>query len=556
MKKQKDLKDRKKYLVDGKYSITDLVDVEELKDLLEDFSAATGFTSGFVTFPDQELLFGTGWRDVCTKFHRPCEESEKHCKESNIRLTAGLKELRAININRCDNGLVDGATPIIIKGKHVASLATGQIFFEKPDMNRFRSQAQQYGYDLEAYLAAVMQVPIVTQDRFERVLKFLCGIAVKIAELGLNNLKLRESEEKYRLLVENQSDLVVKVDLDGNFLFVSPSYCEVFGKSEKELQGKKFMPLVHEDDRVATAKAMEDLYKPPYRAYMEQRAMTNDGWKWLAWQDNAVLDADGNVIEIIGVGRDITDRKMVEDEIHKLNEDLEERVLRRTSQLEFANRELETFSYSVSHDLRAPLRAIDGFSHALLEDYGDKLDSTGQDYLGKVRKAAQRMGILIDDILDLAKISRHTPEVRETNLSLLAREVIDTLREADPDRNIEINISPDMTTDCDPTLMEVVLQNLLENAWKFTRDQEDAKIEFSSTSMDGNQVYFVRDNGAGFDMEYTDKLFVAFQRLHTDREYQGTGIGLSIVQRIINRHEGRIWAEAKEGKGATFYFTL
>ena len=249
-------------------------------------------------------------------------------------------------------------------------------------------------------------------------------------------------------------------------------------------------------------------------------------------------------------------RKLAEGKVIELNLELEHRVQERTRQLEEVNRELEAFSYSVSHDLRAPLRSIDGFSQMLSKKYYDILDDTGRDYLERVRNATQRMGRLIDDLLRLAKVTRSELKRERTDLSAIAEQVANELRKSDPLRQVSFVLQPGLSAYADPGLLRVVMNNLLGNAYKFTGKNPDAKIEFGSCDCDGGQAFFVRDNGAGFNMDYAQKLFGAFQRLHGANEFPGTGIGLATVQRIIHRHHGRVWAEAEEGIGATFYFTI
>ena len=250
-------------------------------------------------------------------------------------------------------------------------------------------------------------------------------------------------------------------------------------------------------------------------------------------------------------------KEAAEEALHRANEELERRVRERTTELERANRELEAFSYSISHDLRAPLRSMDGFAQVLDEDYGALLDAAGKEHLGRIRKAAQRMGLLIDDIIDLARLSQSEMNVRDVDLSALAAEIAAELASAQPDREVKLRIAPGLAARGDRSLLRIFMQNLLENAWKYTSKRADAEVEFGCVQLpSGEAAYFVRDNGAGFDMAFADRLFRPFTRLHRVEDFTGTGIGLATVARIAERHGGRVWAEAEKGKGATFYFTL
>jgi light-regulated signal transduction histidine kinase (bacteriophytochrome) len=289
----------------------------------------------------------------------------------------------------------------------------------------------------------------------------------------------------------------------------------------------------------------------------EWRVIWPDGTaRWLFGRAWVFKDGAGKPLRLIGANIDVTERKLAELEVSRLNAELEQRVRQRTLELEASNRELEAFAYSVSHDLRAPLRGIDGWSLALLEDYSALLDGSGQQYLNRVRTETQRMGNLIDDLLQLSRVSRGEMKLDQVDITALAGRIVDRLRDAQPKRSIEFAIEPGLVAFGDARLLEIALTNLLSNAVKFTGAQNPALIEFGKIEKDGEMAFYVRDNGAGFDMAYAGNLFGAFQRLHKVTEFPGTGIGLATVQRIVRRHGGRVWADARVNRGATFCFTL
>jgi signal transduction histidine kinase len=274
--------------------------------------------------------------------------------------------------------------------------------------------------------------------------------------------------------------------------------------------------------------------------------------------DSLLLETTtSEVTELVKTFKSLSERrKEAENELSCLNAQLEQRVNERTAQLKASNKELDAFSYSVAHDLRAPLRAVEGFSHVLIEDCSDKLDDSGKDYLRRIQNACVRMGKLIDALLKLSRITRSELKPSHVMIGAMAKEIAGELQRSDPDRDVELRINTELTAVADSTMIRSVMENLLGNAWKFTRHTEKAVIEFDADKGNAHQVYFVKDNGAGFSMEYKNKLFGAFQRLHRNDEFEGTGIGLATVQRVIMLHGGRVWAEGEEGNGAAFYFTL
>jgi light-regulated signal transduction histidine kinase (bacteriophytochrome) len=279
------------------------------------------------------------------------------------------------------------------------------------------------------------------------------------------------------------------------------------------------------------------------------------GFKVMVLDAHRVVHDDGTPMVLLAI-EDATDKTLALDALQTLNRELDDRVSERTTQWEAANRELEAFAYSVSHDLRAPLRALDGFSDELLRGYSDRLDDRGQHYLRRLRSGTQRMGQLIDDMLQLSRLNRVAMKREPVDLTALAEGVAAELRGREPDRTVAFVIEPGLFADGDAGLLAVALENLLGNAWKFTSKKPSATITVGREWHQGAPTFFVRDDGAGFDMAHISKLFGAFQRLHTQREFEGNGVGLATVQRVVHRHGGEVWAEGVPGQGATIHFTL
>lgn len=368
---------------------------------------------------------------------------------------------------------------------------------------------------------------------------------------------LKESEEKFKKFFEKNPDYSFLTSPDGFFIDINESALNALGYEKNELIGKHRSILYPPE----SIQKMKEIFRKFEKfGYIEDEEITivskNGERRIILLSAVKINDEKGKWINSISVHRDITERKKAEEELIIYKNHLEELVDERTARLESINKELESFSYSVSHDLRAPLRAIDGFGQALVEEYADKLGEEGIHYVDRIRKATKKMGALIDDMLRLSRISRMPITKQKVNLSEIAKEILNELSKLDKERKIKIKVQEDINVIGDYNLLKIMLDNLLNNAWKFTSKTEEAIIEFGRIREKEKDIYYIKDNGVGFDSSYVDRLFTPFNRLHSEEEFPGTGIGLANVKRIINMHGGNVWAEGKVGQGATFYFTI
>ncbi|HSN69083.1 MAG TPA: PAS domain S-box protein, partial [Thermoanaerobaculia bacterium] len=383
------------------------------------------------------------------------------------------------------------------------------------------------------------KVPIADEGGTPR---YLLGISEDITDRRAGE----EARARLAEIVHDSEDAIIGRTLDGTVTSWNRSAERMFGFSAEEMIGQPLAVLFPAHRRDEEAQISARMLKGERITNFETVRRRKDGREVdVSITLSPIRDSSGKLIGVSKIARDVTELKRIHREL-----------LRAKETAEAANRELESFSYSVAHDLRAPLRSIDGFSQALLEDCGDRLDEDGRKYLRFVRESAQLMAQLIDDILTLSRVTRSELSRETVDLSALARAAHTRLERSEPGRDVEVVIQEGLVGDGDPRLLAVVFDNLLGNAWKFTAKRNRARIEFGATSNDGLPTYFVRDNGAGFDMTYAGKLFGVFQRLHAAHEFEGTGVGLATVQRIIHRHGGRVWAEGEVEAGATFYFTL
>ena len=384
------------------------------------------------------------------------------------------------------------------------------------------------------------------------------GVELDVTAYKQTEEALDRERALLRTLIDLLPDHIYVKDAQSRFLLGNIGVAQVMGAVRPEnLIGKSDRDFYPPDESTMFRGDEEEVLAGRAMFNKEEPVTHPDGsQRFILTTKVPLKDAAGNIVGLVGIGRDITDRKRAEAEIHKLNTELEQRVIERTAQLEAANKELEAFSYSVSHDLRAPLRAVDGFAQAVMEDYGPLLPEEGQRYLQTIRGEAQKMGMLIDDLLTFSRLSRAPVHKQDINTGDMVRSVLDDLSSMQEGRQIDVRIGELPNCAGDPALLRQVWINLLSNALKYTQKREAAVVEVGCVQTEEGSAYFVRDDGTGFDMRYSDKLFRVFQRLHLAEEFEGTGVGLAIVQRIIHRHGGRVWAEAAPDRGATFHFTL
>lgn len=424
-------------------------------------------------------------------------------------------------------------------------LAIGKIY-----LLGFSSQGEIFG-----------QVIILLKEGYDLVNTGLIEAFTNQASVALLRLRTRnalwKSEERYKAVVENQNDLIYRFSPDGTPIFANDAFNRYFSVSLEITGDRRFVPDIPGVDREMLARHLSSL-SPAFPAGMvELRTRMPDGKvRWQQWNTRAIFTEQGDLIEYQSVGRDITERKHAEEELERFYSELEEKVAERTRDLQAANRDLSTFTYSVSHDLKGPLRAIDGYSALFLKMYGQAVPPESRQMIEKIRENSVKMIQLIDSLLALSRASRKVLSRETVDMEQLAREVLEDMLGHERGRQIETRIGPLPVCTADPVLIRQVFQNLISNALKFTRSRDIAQVDIGSSRNDGAVVYYIRDNGVGFDTAYADRLFRVFERLHSDPRYEGTGVGLSIVEQILERHGGGIRAESSPDKGCTFFFTL
>ncbi|MBP1731081.1 MAG: sensory transduction histidine kinase [Deltaproteobacteria bacterium] len=517
---------------------------ESLRELL-DFAldeaiALSGSKFGYLYFyheDTQEFVLQAWSKDVMTECTIADPQTDYKLEKTGIWGEV-VRQRKAIIVN-------DFSAPHPLKKGYPEGHAPLVRFFSVPIFSEGRIVA----------VTGFANRPAEYTDRDVSQMTLLMDSVWKIVERKKAEEKLKLASAYNRSLLEASLDPLVTIDAGGKITDVNIATEKVTGRSRAELIGTDFSDYFM--DPAKAKSGYQQVFKEGFVMDYALEIRHRNGHVTPVLYNAAVYNDDaGNVIGVFAAARDITERKKAEEEIQKLNRELEARVIKRTAELENSNKELEAFSYSVSHDLRSPLRSIEGFSLALLEDYGDRLDDTGKSYLDRVRNATIKMGHLIDDLLKLSRVTRSEMNRERVDLTVIGKDIAGRLAQSHLERSAEFVIAEDLTAYGDARLLTVVLENLFSNAWKFSEKATRSVIEFGVTYRENTKIFYVKDNGVGFDMAYVAKLFNPFQRLHNTREFPGTGIGLATVKRVISRHGGQVWIESEVNKGTTVYFTL
>ncbi len=431
---------------------------------------------------------------------------------------------------------VDMLLPEPLRAEHAAHVTA---FFGQPDRRELGTRKPLFGRRKDGSLVPLeIRLNPIEISEGPRTLASIVDISER--------QRIHDARALLAAIVESSDDAIISLSLNGAVTSWNEGAYKMFGHTPREMIGETVALLIPAHSEDEFSRLLQRLRSGGHVEHLETVRRCKGGTEIdVSISSSPIRDASGVLIGASWIARDITQLKRTQIALQHAKD-----------ATDTVNRELESFSYSVAHDLRAPLRSIDGFSQALLEDFGEKIDGDGRRYLGYVRESAQHMAQLIDDILALSRVSRATLSDETVDLTALAHAVIARLSRTQPERTVNVTIQDGISVRGDPRLLAIVMDNLLGNAWKFTGKQADPRIELGTTSCDGRLAYFVRDNGAGFDMAYAGKLFGVFQRLHATHEFEGTGVGLATVQRVVHRHRGQVWAQAAVGAGATFYFTL
>jgi len=539
----------------GELELADIIDTPALQKLRDDFYTLARIPMSILDVKGR-VLVSVGWQDVCTRFHRVQPDTARHCLENDTRLTDGLARGEH-RLYKCRNNMWDMATPIIVADRHVGNIFTGQFFFEDETVDReiFRAQAREYGFDEEKYLAALNRVPRLDRKTVERGMAFLLKLADTLSQLGYSNVKLarlvaerdrltdslRQSEERLKKSQEIAHLGGWELDLEKNELTWSDEVYRIFGLQPQQFGAtyEAFLATVHPDDRQKVNDAYSGSLRNNEDTYEVEHRVVRPGGeiRFVHEKCEHHRAGSGRIIRSVGMVHDITAQKRAQEA------------------LERSNNELEQFAYVASHDLQEPLRAIVGFLQLLQSRYEDQIDEKGRHYIERSVKAGLRMQTLIRELLTLSRVNTKGANFAATDLNHIVNAVLDSLQSIIQDKKADITCTTLPNLIGDANQIQSLFQNLIMNALRYNENPKPI-VDIGCREEGNSYHFFIKDNGIGIAPEFYQRIFMVFQRLHTDREYPGTGLGLALCKKIVERHDGTIWVESQPEGGSTFHFTL
>ncbi|MCD4844997.1 MAG: PocR ligand-binding domain-containing protein [Methanosarcinales archaeon] len=537
------------------YKIFEIINKDKIQYLTDSFCEAIGVSSAIIDL-NGTILIASGWQKICTDFHRVNPQSYLKCKKNETILANKLLEGQKYAIHQCQNGLIDTAAPIMIEGEHIANFFVGQYLFEPPDIEYFRKQVHDYGFDETSYIKALSKVPVISKERIKPILDFLTRYAEFIGEMGLKQIRqleatnaLVESEIKYRTLYNSSKDAIMILSPGERYLGGNVAAIKMFGcKSEGEFISKNpadLSPVYQPDGTLSSVKAHQNM----------AIAMENGSYMF-EWKHQRM---DGvEFFTIVLLNRiELQNKKLLQATVRDITESKKaEAILEQAlTDLKRSNKDLGQFAYVVSHDLQEPLRMVSSYVQLLERRYKGKLDPDADDFIGYAVDGANRMQTLIEDLLTYSRVGTRGKPFKPTDCEDILEKVLANLKLAIEDNNATVTYDSLPTVIADASQLVQLLQNLIGNAIKFSGDNP-LHVNISAKQKSDKWKFSVADNGIGIEPEFFERIFIIFQRLHSREEYIGTGIGLAVCKKIVERHDGEIWVESEPGEGTTFCFTI
>ena len=544
--------------------IDEIIDVSTNQKLLDNFCDSVGIAAAIIDL-DGNIIIGSRWQKICTDFHRENNLSCEKCIESDTTIANNLKEGEKYSLYRCKNGLYDAASPIIVEGQHTANAFVGQFLITPPDINYFKKQAKEYGFDVKSYLEALSEVPVIEEKRVRIIVNFLVSYSEMLTKMAVNHQKQLHSERQliraeqeiiYRktttkLIETERKRLLSMMDGIDDVIYVAdPKTYELLHVNEafksnwgEDVTGKKCFKTLQDRNEPCPFCTNDKIFGESLGQSYVWEFQNEVNKHWYRCSDKAIQWVDGRMVRF-EIATDITPLKLLENELKNKNEDLER-----------SNKELEQFAYVASHDLQEPLRMVASYTELLEEKYKGKLDKKADKYIGYAVDGAKRMQGLINDLLVLSRVNTRGKPFEPVDCGVLVKKVLHSMKRTIDEKEAVIQVGSLATVIGEETQLFQLFQNLIGNAIKF-QGAEKPQVKIDAYQQNSEWIFSVQDNGIGIDPQFFARVFIIFQRLHERGAYQGTGIGLSISKKIVERHGGKIWIESEPDKGSTFYFSL